>query len=614
MNKNFVYIANKSIYKGERNLYKRTLFGCFLLLYIIGYGQKIDEKILVNQSFQSIQKYIDAQQIYQDGIPVERNDSLYNYYLNVYLKKAKITQNYEEMILTYLKLSTISKNDSILNKYSDSIQTIYEKVRPSFRIMHAYSFRAQDLYSRNRYKLAIKDYDKTVEIAQKLKDEDQIYLTKMFIANLHGEIGEYGKELDIIEEVLKAHQRKKFSWMEIYYQDIAASYIHNNRLDSAKVYIEKGIKEGGTQKIQYFNLVMYAGMYHYMNKDYQKSIDSLQKVKTNYSDKIYHEREKLLAVDLYPDYYLGKAIFEQSGKKEDALPYFLKVDSVMQKYNDADYNVMDTYDFLVDFYKEKGDAKNQLKYLENQIRLDNYLDDKYRTVVNNINKTYRIDDVKKAKDELITELQADNSNFMNWIIGLVLLAFSLGIMIFFQRKRNRDRLELLKTRNKKLKEYKDISEIQKAAQKEEKIEEDVPKVEEKKEEKKDFEISEKLVEEILEKLEKFEKSTKFTNKKYTLSSLAKELNTNSSYLSKIINAEKKLNFSTYLNTLRIEFAIQKLKEDKKFRSFTVKAIAEEVGFKTAQSFSATFFKYKGLYPSAFIKQLQEDIKEEKSIS
>ncbi|WP_196885985.1 helix-turn-helix domain-containing protein [Aureivirga sp. CE67] len=618
MKNKFIYILKKSEKINVKTM--KQLSYLFLLFWSFSfYGQKIDENILVNQSFSRIQKHIDAQQIYENGVPVGRNDSLYTYYLNVYLKKAKITKNHEEMLLTYLKLSTISKEEAILKNYNDSINAVFSQVQPSKRIMYAYSFRAQDLLnSQNHYELAIEDYSKTVYLAKQLGDEDQIYLTKLYIANLHQEVGEYKKAMDIIEEVLAAHKEKNFSWMEIYYPELAATFIHNNKLDSAKIFIEKGIKEGGVQKIQYMDLVMYSGVYHFLNGNYDQSIDSLQKVKSNYQHKAYLQQDKLLSIDLYPDYYIGKSIYKKTGNVEAAIPYFKNVDSIMQSYKDADYTVMDTYDHLVGYYKSKGDSKNQLKYLEHQIELDSYLDKKYRTVVNNINRKYNIEEVKKEKDALIDDLKEDNSSFFNLIVGLLILASSLGIMIYIQVKRSKESQSLLDLKDEKLNEYKNINEIQKVALEKEKevakklkIQKMIEakkreKEEAKKEDKKDFEISEKLVEEILEKLEKFEASKKFINKKYTLSSLAKELNTNSSYLSKIINAEKKLNFSTYINRLRIEYAIQKLEEDKVFRSFTIKAIAEEVGFKTAQSFSATFFKYKGVYPSAFIKTIEQE--------
>ena len=85
--------------------------------------------------------------------------------------------------------------------------------------------------------------------------------------------------------------------------------------------------------------------------------------------------------------------------------------------------------------------------------------------------------------------------------------------------------------------------------------------------------------------------------------LAKELNTNSTYLSKIINVYKEKNFSNYLHDLRIGYAIERLRDDEKFRLYSIKGISEEMGFKTSESFAKAFHKKTGIYPSAFIKTL-----------
>ena len=46
----------------------------------------------------------------------------------------------------------------------------------------------------------------------------------------------------------------------------------------------------------------------------------------------------------------------------------------------------------------------------------------------------------------------------------------------------------------------------------------------------------------------------------------------------------------YVNDLRIEYAIQKLETDRKFRNFTIKAISESVGFSNPVSFLQAFLK------------------------
>ena len=90
------------------------------------------------------------------------------------------------------------------------------------------------------------------------------------------------------------------------------------------------------------------------------------------------------------------------------------------------------------------------------------------------------------------------------------------------------------------------------------------------------------------KIDAFETQKGFTDSKITLNNLSKKLKTNSNYLSRTINFHKGKNFSTYLSDLRINHAINILKEQPKFREYTIKAIAYEVGFKRVETFTIAF--------------------------
>ena len=118
-------------------------------------------------------------------------------------------------------------------------------------------------------------------------------------------------------------------------------------------------------------------------------------------------------------------------------------------------------------------------------------------------------------------------------------------------------------------------------------------------------ISAAIVEDILQKLERFESKHQFTRKDTSLQSVAKRFNTNSSYLSKVVNLKKDKNFSQYISELRIAYAVDQLKNNPRFRKYTIKAIAEEVGFGNAQSFSKAFYSRTGIQPSYFIRNLNK---------
>ncbi len=110
---------------------------------------------------------------------------------------------------------------------------------------------------------------------------------------------------------------------------------------------------------------------------------------------------------------------------------------------------------------------------------------------------------------------------------------------------------------------------------------------------------------ILYGLNKFEESKRYVDKDISLKYLAIEMNTNSKYLSKTINQEKKKTFTQYINDLRIEYSIELLTTNKKYANYTIQAIAEEIGFKTSRAFSTSFFKKIGKYPSEYIKEMSD---------
>lgn len=112
-----------------------------------------------------------------------------------------------------------------------------------------------------------------------------------------------------------------------------------------------------------------------------------------------------------------------------------------------------------------------------------------------------------------------------------------------------------------------------------------------------------VVKQLLFKLDSFEKSRAFIERTCSLKTLSIDLETNTSYLSKVINDYKGMNFSSYISGLRVNEVIKELKEDEVLRQKTIEAIAIEFGFSSTRSFSRAFNKVTGLSPSFFIKNL-----------
>jgi len=117
-------------------------------------------------------------------------------------------------------------------------------------------------------------------------------------------------------------------------------------------------------------------------------------------------------------------------------------------------------------------------------------------------------------------------------------------------------------------------------------------------------ISTDTVEVLSHLLDKFEKELGFLDPNMTLNLLSKKMQTNSTYLSKVVNNTKGVNFSGYLNDLRISYIIEQLKLNPKLMHYTSKALSEEAGYKTRESFTKAFYKKMGEYPKAYISKPQ----------
>jgi AraC-like DNA-binding protein len=111
---------------------------------------------------------------------------------------------------------------------------------------------------------------------------------------------------------------------------------------------------------------------------------------------------------------------------------------------------------------------------------------------------------------------------------------------------------------------------------------------------------------ILNKLKKFETTKKFTNKDISLAVLAGQFDTNTKYLSEIINRHYHINFNTYINTLRINFIVEKLKNEPNFCNYKISYLAEICGFSSHSSFATVFKSIIGISPIKFIDLLKNE--------
>lgn len=94
---------------------------------------------------------------------------------------------------------------------------------------------------------------------------------------------------------------------------------------------------------------------------------------------------------------------------------------------------------------------------------------------------------------------------------------------------------------------------------------------------------------------------KYKDPTYSAKDLAKELRTNTRYLSAVVNSRFGMNYSCLLNEYRIKDALH-LITDKRYADKNIEEISAMVGFANRQSFYAAFYEYVGITPNAYRKK------------
>jgi len=266
-----------------------------------------------------------------------------------------------------------------------------------------------------------------------------------------------------------------------------------------------------------------------------------------------------------------------------AIKYYLKIDSLFTKNVSFNLHQKKTFKYLITYFKNKNDKK-QLEYINKYITIDSVLTARNANITKELTENFNIPNLLAEKKNIENRLKSRLTTTKKWIIFISSLATLLLLFLIHQsRKRKLYKKRFLQlVKDKKSISKKPKSEIKKA----------------------NNNIPSEIIELVLKSLQQFEKKKQFISSDITLTSLALDFNTNSKYLSQIINQYKNQTFSNYINELKF-YTIEKLKEDARFRKYSIKAIAGEVGFNNSESFSKAFYKNKEIHPSYFIKELEK---------
>ena len=246
-------------------------------------------------------------------------------------------------------------------------------------------------------------------------------------------------------------------------------------------------------------------------------------------------------------FYIGKS-FTGLGQEDKVIFHFQKVDSIFILNRYLDSEIRESYEWMVNYYKKHNNKDLQLYYVNQLLEVDRVSAENNKYLAFKINKEYDTKTLLETKQKL-EERFTVWQRYSFWIIGLLFL-ISIVILVRYLR---------LREKNKALREQYELT-----------LQQEPNAIEKTKNKLTD--IPQETVDEILNRLENFEKSKEFLNPRLDQKWLADKFKTNSAYLSKVINSYKENNFSRYVNHLRIRYLIQTLKNEPKYRQYTIQAL------------------------------------------
>ncbi len=296
--------------------------------------------------------------------------------------------------------------------------------------------------------------------------------------------------------------------------------------------------------------------------------------------KRYHKKNHVGTV------YLNIAeIYSLKKNTDSALFYYKKCIPELQAENNIEY-LNAAFDSIKSIYIRKKDTGESLRYYHMQMAI--------------LKKLENMDNssIETKTDSLLASNESTDSakTILLFLVAPSLLLVSVLIFYFFTRirKRNAGSREEQAEKNKTLNKREVQVETSKGYAEEEQPEpgsqESEPEVS----------GESPFQKKIIASLSAYEATGFYLDPTVTLAKVAMHLGTGTRSLSEIINQHKEMNFSAYINSLRVEYIIRLLYEDPKYRNYKIAYLATLCGFTSHSTFTKIFKSIKGISPSEYI--------------
>lgn len=512
-----------------------------------------------------------------DWFRENRHDSVRSLlYAAKWLEKAKKEKNTAQKALAY-KAMMHAKGKSLRVRYADSIVATALLTQDNGIIGSAYLTRGVAHFENKQHMQALDNYLKADKYIAQTNDEYLKYKIKYSIAHIKYYLGFYDEAISLFRECIEYFKDENdIAYLKsIHAIGLCYNGIQKYRLSTQ--YNQLGI--AASLELELDEMIPYfkhsEGINKYFLKDFEKATILLNEILPQIRE------ENDFANESVALFYLGKSHLAL-GHKEKAISYFEIVDKLISKHNYVRPDLRETYEILIDHFKNTNDLKQQLYYIDQLLQADKSLNKNYKYLSGKIFKEYDTKELLEARRKIEHTMQ------LNKIIYFLIIASLIGLVVYL----------IIRHRKNKRGYKKKFDELMSRKATTIKLSTSMDKDT-------DLDISPEVIQSILKNLEKFEQNKKFIEKDLTLVKLSGILNTNTKYASKVIARHRGKKTIDYITDLKIDYIIELLKNHNKYRNYTNKALAEEAGFGSTQNFTRAFNVRTGISPTYFIRELQK---------
>lgn len=493
----------------------------------------------------------------------------------VWIAKSKSENNWKQLAMAYRAIIFLEDTGNMI-KYADSLLEAAKLTHEDEIIGQAYLTKGIIHYRKKDHGIALDNYLMADSYIAKTKNEKAKYKIKFSIAHTKYYLGFHDEAIALFTECLNYFDEESDIAYLNTLHSLGLCYNKIGEYKKSSYYNQIGIKQSNelnnTEMIPYFK--------------HSEAINDF--FRQNYSGAITGLRKSIPQMRLRKDFanetvayfYIGMSYWKVN-QLTTAIGYFKKIDEAFQKHNYTRPDLRQAYELLIDYYKKENKPQLQLKYIDRLLKVDSILNNNYKYLSKRIFKEY---DTKKL---LLDKKQIEYKMINGYRVHYAVIASLTGVVLLLAWRHNRNK-----------RRYK--QKFEELMHKKEKTQKQIPEGNNET----NLDINPELVKTILQNLEKFEKNKKYLEKDMTLIKVSGYLKTNPKYASKIILKYRGKKIIEYISDLKIDYIVEKLKTENKYRNYTYKALAEEAGFGSTQNFTKAFNTRLEMPPAFFIQQLK----------